>query len=99
MYIEITMGVSKTAIVIGAGFGGLSAAAFLARDGYEVTVIEQHDQVGGRARVWEKDGFRFDMGPSWYLMPDAFENFFSEFGKTPEEYFSLSDLILSTECF
>jgi phytoene desaturase len=77
------------AIVIGAGFGGLAAAALLARDGIEVTVLEKNDQAGGRARVLEAEGFTFDMGPSWYLMPDVFERFFAEFGKTPDDFYKL----------
>ncbi len=77
------------AVVIGAGFGGLSAAALLAKDGFDVTVLEKNEQAGGRARVWEKDGFVFDMGPSWYLMPEVFENFFSLFGKKSSDYYKL----------
>ncbi|NCC13963.1 MAG: FAD-dependent oxidoreductase, partial [Spirochaetia bacterium] len=65
----------KTAIVIGGGFGGLSAAALLARDGWRVTLVEKNGQLGGRARYWHKDGFTFDMGPSWYLMPEVFERY------------------------
>ncbi|MFO7677342.1 MAG: phytoene desaturase family protein [Thermoplasmatota archaeon] len=76
-------------VVVGAGFGGLSAAALLAHKGYDVNVIEKNEQVGGRASVWKKDGFVFDMGPSWYLMPDVFENFFSLFNKKPTDYMDL----------
>lgn len=79
----------KKALVIGGGFGGLSTAALLARDGYEVTVLEKNDQIGGRARYWEKDGYTFDMGPSWYLMPEVFERYFCLFGKKRESYFEL----------
>ena len=82
----------KQAVVIGAGFSGLAQAAFLAKDGFSVTVVDMHSQPGGRARLWEQDGFRFDMGPSWYLMPDAFERFFAYFGKEPEEYLDLQRL-------
>ena len=60
--------------IIGAGFAGLAAAALLAKDGCDVTVIEKNEMAGGRARTWQKDGFLFDMGPSWYWMPDVFEN-------------------------
>jgi phytoene desaturase len=79
----------KTTIVIGSGFGGMAAAALLAKDGFEVTVLEKNDQPGGRAIVWKEKGFVFDMGPSWYLMPDVFEKFFAEFGKKPQDYYKL----------
>ncbi len=79
----------KKAVVIGAGFGGLSAAALLAKEGLDVTLVEKNEGPGGRARVWEKDGFVFDMGPSWYLMPDVFEDFFALFGKKREDYYKL----------
>ncbi len=76
-------------VVIGAGFSGLSAACFLARSGAEVTVVEKHSGPGGRARMLEKEGFRFDMGPSWYWMPNVFETFFASFGKQVSEYYRL----------
>ncbi len=79
----------KSTIVIGSGFGGMAAAALLAKDGFEVTVLEKNDQPGGRAIVWNEQGFVFDMGPSWYLMPDVFEKFFAEFGKKPQDYYKL----------
>jgi len=79
-------------IIIGAGFAGLSAACVLAKEGFKVTILEKNDQPGGRARVWEKDGFQFDMGPSWYWMPDVFENFFALFGKKPADYYQLERL-------
>ncbi len=82
----------KKVLIIGAGFGGLSLASLLAKDGYDVSVIEKHDQPGGRARIWEVDGFRFDMGPSWYMMPEVFEQFFGYFKKNPADYYSLSRL-------
>ena len=78
--------------VIGAGFAGLSAASYLARDGYEVTLYEKHDRVGGRARFFEQDGFRFDMGPSWYWMPDTFERYFADFGKSVSDFYTLQKL-------
>jgi phytoene desaturase len=82
----------KSALIIGAGFSGLSAACFLARDGYHVTVLEKHDIPGGRARVFTEHGFRFDMGPSWYWMPDVFESFFNAFGKKVSDYYALKRL-------
>jgi len=80
---------SKTAIVIGAGLGGLAASCYLAKDGYKVTVFEKNSDIGGRASVVEQDGFRFDMGPSWYWMPDIFEKFFNDFGKKSSDYYKL----------
>lgn len=80
---------SRKSVVIGAGFGGLSTAALLAREGLEVTLVEKNEGPGGRARVWEKDGFVFDMGPSWYLMPEVFDDFFEIFGKQREDYYKL----------
>ncbi len=78
--------------VIGGGIGGISAATYLASAGYEVTVFERNEQLGGRARVLEGDGFRFDMGPSWYLMPDVFERYFGHFDQTPDAYYQLERL-------
>jgi phytoene desaturase len=77
------------AIVIGSGFSGLSAAATLAKSGWQVTVLEKNDQAGGRARIWKKDGYTFDMGPSWYWMPDVFESFYNQFGKTTADFYQL----------
>ena len=71
----------KKVAIIGAGFSGLSAACYLAKWGHEVSVYEKHNSVGGRARSYSEDGFLFDMGPSWYWMPDVFEKFFGDFGK------------------
>ncbi len=79
----------KRVIVIGAGFAGLSAATKLADSGYDVTVIEKNSMAGGRARVFSEQGFVFDMGPSWYWMPDIFERYFEEFGKKPSDYYNL----------
>lgn len=80
---------SKKIVVIGAGVGGLSAAALLAKHGFEVQVIEKTEEPGGRARVWNNEGFVFDMGPSWYLMPEIFENYFAEFGKSVADFYKL----------
>ena len=66
----------KSVVIIGAGFAGLSAAAFMAKAGWQVTVIEKNETAGGRARQLKAEGFTFDMGPSWYWMPDVFERFF-----------------------
>ncbi|MGZ3913794.1 MAG: phytoene desaturase family protein [Flavisolibacter sp.] len=82
----------RSVVIIGAGFAGLSAAAFMAREGWEVQVIEKNDTVGGRARQLQAVGFSFDMGPSWYWMPDVFERFFAQFGKKVSDYYTLQRL-------
>lgn len=79
----------KKVIIIGAGFAGLASAALLGKAGYEVKILEKNEQAGGRARKWEKAGFTFDMGPSWYWMPDVFEQFFALFGKKVSDYYNL----------
>ena len=79
-------------VVVGGGFGGLSTACYLAAEGADVTVVEKNGQLGGRASRLDVDGFRFDMGPSWYLMPDAFERFFAHFGRSPSDYYDLTHL-------
>lgn len=79
----------KKAVIIGSGFSGLSAACFMAKNGWQVNVLEKHSIPGGRARKFEAEGFTFDMGPSWYWMPDIFERFFNQFGKTVSEYYTL----------
>ena len=81
---------SKKVGVIGSGFSGLSAATELASLGYEVLLFEKNNSPGGRARSFEAEGFRFDMGPSWYWMPDVFEKYFSHYGVNISDYFSLS---------
>jgi phytoene desaturase len=83
---------SKRVAIIGSGFAGLSASCYLAKAGFEVTVYEKNEQVGGRASKFEQDGFTFDMGPSWYWMPDIFEKFFGDFGKTASDYYQLDKL-------
>jgi phytoene dehydrogenase-like protein len=75
------------AVVIGAGFAGLSAASSLAQAGWQVTLLEKNNGPGGRARVFEAEGFTFDMGPSWYWMPDVFEQYFQKFGKRVADYY------------
>jgi phytoene desaturase len=79
----------KKIIVIGSGFAGLSAATFLAKKGYSVTIVEKNTVAGGRARKFETQGFTFDMGPSWYWMPDIFERYFAQFGKKVSDYYDL----------
>ena len=77
------------AIVIGAGFSGLAASASLAALGYKVTVLEKNSMPGGRARKFSDSGFTFDMGPSWYWMPEVFENYFRSFDKKVSDYYQL----------
>ncbi|GAB3579516.1 phytoene desaturase family protein [Leifsonia lichenia] len=79
-------------VVIGGGIAGVATAALLADDGYRVTLLEQHDTLGGRAGTWSADGFRFDTGPSWYLMPEVFDHFFRLLGTTSEEQLDLVTL-------
>ena len=86
------MSSGSSVTVIGSGFGGLSTACYLADAGLEVTVLEKNDQLGGRASVLSADGFRFDMGPSWYLMPDVFERFFGHFDREPADFYDLKRL-------
>jgi len=83
---------SKSVVVIGGGIGGIATAGLLARDGYQVTLVEAHARLGGRAGLWEKDGFRFDTGPSWYLMPEVFDHWYRLMGSSAEEHLSLSKL-------
>lgn len=82
----------KKIVIIGSGFAGLSAAAFMAKAGWEVTVLEKNSTTGGRASVLLADGFTFDMGPSWYWMPGVFERFFNCFGKKVSDYYELQRL-------
>ena len=80
---------SIKALVIGSGFSGLSAATHLSQMGYSVTLLEKNDRPGGRARQFSTQGFVFDMGPSWYWMPDVFDWYFGNFGKTAADYYQL----------
>lgn len=82
----------KTISIIGSGFSALSAACYLAQGGHDVSIYEKNSTVGGRARQLEKDGFVFDIGPSWYWMPDIFEKFFNDFGKSTGDYYQLDKL-------
>ncbi len=79
----------KKVVVIGSGFAGLSAATHLAANSCLVTLVEKNDSPGGRARKFEHQGFVFDMGPSWYWMPDVFDNYFAHFGKKTSDYYNL----------
>lgn len=85
--------------VIGAGFAGLSAAALLAKEGHQVTLYEKNSSIGGRARLFEEQGFVFDMGPSWYWMPEIFENFYNRFGYTSSDFYELKRLDPSYKVF
>ncbi len=78
--------------IIGSGFSSLAASCYLAKAGYEVEVYEKNSTVGGRARQFKKDGFTFDIGPTWYWMPDVFERFFADFGKKTSDYYQLEKL-------
>ncbi|TCP25684.1 phytoene desaturase [Tenacibaculum skagerrakense] len=78
--------------IIGSGFSSLSAACYMAKAGYEVTVFEKNNTFGGRASQYLNNGFTFDMGPTWYWMPDVFEKFFADFGKKPSDYYQLEKL-------
>lgn len=82
----------KKIAIIGSGFSALSAAAYLAKAGNQVTVYEKNSTLGGRARQLKKDGFTFDMGPSWYWMPDVFESFFNDFDKKTSDFYHLDRL-------
>jgi phytoene desaturase len=83
---------TKSALVIGSGFAGISAATCLAAEGLNVKVLEKNAQPGGRARQWSREGFTFDLGPSWYWMPDVFEKYFGLFDKSPADYYTLKRL-------
>ncbi len=82
----------KEIAIIGSGFSSLAASCYLAQAGYKVTIFEKNNTIGGRAKQFKKDGFTFDMGPTWYWMPDVFERFFRDFGKTPLDYYVLEKL-------
>ena len=82
----------KRVIIIGSGFASLSASCYLAKQGYDVSIYEKNKTVGGRARQFVRDGFTFDMGPSWYWMPDIFQSFFNDFGKKTSDYYQLDKL-------
>ncbi|OCK43933.1 phytoene dehydrogenase [Tenacibaculum soleae] len=82
----------KKVYIIGSGFSSLSASCYLAKAGFDVVVLEKNNTIGGRARQLKKEGFTFDIGPTWYWMPDVFEKFFADFGKKPSDYYKLERL-------
>ena len=83
---------NKDIKIIGSGFSALAASCYLAQQGNKVTIYEKNSTIGGRARQLKRDGFTFDIGPTWYWMPDVFERFFADFGKKPSDYYSLQKL-------
>ncbi|WP_224489555.1 phytoene desaturase family protein [Robertkochia flava] len=83
---------NKKIIIIGSGFSSLAASCYLAKEGHEVHIYEKNNQIGGRARQLQRDGFTFDIGPTWYWMPDVFERFFADFNKKPSDYYHLIKL-------
>src|SRR4051812_30950862 len=78
--------------IIGSGFSGISAAAYLSAQGHEVHVYEKNSEPGGRARQLKELGYTFDMGPSWYWMPEVYNNFFKDFNSTTSEHYQLTQL-------
>ena len=90
---------NKKAIVIGSGIAGLSAASYLAQMDVDVTILEKNIHIGGRARKFEVDGFMFDMGPSWYWMPEVFEKFYKDFNHTSTDFYDLKRLDPSYRVF
>ena len=83
---------NKNIKIIGSGFSALAASCYLAQQGNTVTIYEKNSTIGGRARQLKRDGFTFDIGPTWYWMPDVFERFFADFGKKPSDYYTLQKL-------
>ena len=82
----------NTITILGSGFSSLASACYLAKSGYDVTIFEKNSTIGGRARQLKKEGFTFDIGPTWYWMPDVFERFFADFNKKPSDYYQLEKL-------
>jgi phytoene desaturase len=82
----------KKIIVVGSGFSSLSVASYLAKEGHQVEIFEKNEMPGGRARQFKRDGFTFDIGPSWYWMPDVFDSYFGDFGKKVADYYKLEKL-------
>ena len=92
LFVYLLHRMKKKIIIIGSGFSSLSASCYLAKAGYDVTILEKNSSVGGRARLLTKDGFKFDIGPTWYWMPDVFEKFFDDFNKKPADFYDLEKL-------
>lgn len=82
----------KKITIIGAGISSLSSACFLAKEGFDVTILEKNSSIGGRGRQFKKEGFTFDMGPSWYWMPDVFDRFYDQFGYKSTDFYDLKRL-------
>lgn len=91
-FIYLLNNMRKEIAILGSGFSSLAAACYLAQQGHAVTIYEKNSTVGGRARQLKRDGFTFDIGPTWYWMPDVFERFFADFGKKPSDYYTLIKL-------
>jgi len=89
----------RNVLIIGAGFSGLAAACFMAKEGWKVSVVEKMDSPGGRARQLISDGFTFDRGPSWFWMPEVYERFFKLLGKNASDYYSLKRIDPSYRIF
>ena len=83
---------NKSVHIIGSGFASIAASCYLAKAGYDVNVYEKNEQLGGRARQFVREGFKFDMGPTWYWMPDVFERFFGDFDRKPSDFYALERL-------
>jgi phytoene desaturase len=90
---------NKKVTIIGAGIAGLATASYLSKAGYDVTIFEKNDQIGGRGRKFDAEGFVFDMGPSWYWMPEIFEEFYNDFGYTSKDFYELKRLSPSYRIF
>jgi len=82
----------KKIIVVGSGFSSISVASYLTQEGHKVEIFEKNEMPGGRARQFKRDGFTFDIGPSWYWMPDVFDSYFGDFGKKVADYYKLEKL-------
>ena len=81
---------SKNVVVVGSGLAGMACASYLAKEKHNVTVIEKNSTYGGRLQTINKKGYTFDSGPSWYWMPDIFDSFFADFGKSTSDFYSLN---------